>query len=245
MASTSVPRDVLEFLEDYPHSDGDDSDCNANLKFYSNKLRCRPDGLLIDELHNQWEGDYETLERKHGFIQWLFPIQEYGLNYESQPLQRHEITSMKGDPLIIQRIVASYRLMLDFYGLRLVDPDTGLLDRTLPPRDSPSRFKNLVYSFHNYLRITRILKCLSEFGLERLNAGFLLCILNEQSENNELNGGALKNSMDRWWANCIRDEGDRRFVRKVIGRVRDGQITWTRANYEEALKSRKELGHFE
>lgn len=52
MASSSIPRDVLEFLEDYPHNGGGDPNCSANLMFYSNKLRCRPDGLFIDEMHN-------------------------------------------------------------------------------------------------------------------------------------------------------------------------------------------------
>jgi hypothetical protein len=34
--------------------------------------------LKIDELHEKWWGDYEALEREHGYIQWLFPIREDG-----------------------------------------------------------------------------------------------------------------------------------------------------------------------
>jgi hypothetical protein len=45
-----------------------------------------------------------------------FPIREYGMNYESQPLQKHEIVEMKASEEIIQRILRSYRLMLSFYG---------------------------------------------------------------------------------------------------------------------------------
>jgi hypothetical protein len=48
----SIPRDVQEFLQDYPSQD-DDPRQNANLHFYQNTLRCRPDGLLIDELHEK------------------------------------------------------------------------------------------------------------------------------------------------------------------------------------------------
>lgn len=66
------------------------------------------------------------------------------MNYESQPLQTHEISEMKADPVILQRIISSYELMLDFYGMRLVSEETGLLDRTLPPRDYASRYHNLV-----------------------------------------------------------------------------------------------------
>ena len=47
-----LPRDVREFLDNYP-SLPDDPALNENLKFYSNQVRCRPDNLLIDELHEQ------------------------------------------------------------------------------------------------------------------------------------------------------------------------------------------------
>jgi hypothetical protein len=85
--ATSIPRDVQEFLEDYPGQE-DNAAQTANLKFYRNEIRCRPDGLLIDEIHEKsgsvpfrnvlfynsvrWLGKYETLEYKHGFIQWLY-----------------------------------------------------------------------------------------------------------------------------------------------------------------------------
>jgi hypothetical protein len=98
-------------------------------------------------------------------------------------------------------------------------------------------------SSHNYLRITRILKCLSELGLERLNAGFLLHVLNEQSEYNELNTSTLRNSMDRWWANCIRDQDERHWIGAVIQRVRNGGgYVFTRTEYESALQRRTTTG---
>ncbi|KAG6891676.1 hypothetical protein C0992_012725 [Termitomyces sp. T32_za158] len=73
-----------------------------------------------------------------------FPIQEYGMNYESQPLQRHEIIAMKANPAIFDRIIISFRMMLDFYGMRLISVDSGLVDRSLPPRNFASRYNNLV-----------------------------------------------------------------------------------------------------
>ncbi|KAJ3509122.1 hypothetical protein NLJ89_g5384 [Agrocybe chaxingu] len=175
----AIPRDVQEFLDAYPDVE-DDPAATANFEFYSNKLRCRPDNRTIEEIHETWVGDYDKLEFKHGYIQWLFPIREYGMNYESQPLQTHEIQKMKADPAVVERVLESYRLMLDFYGMRLVSTETGLVDRTLPPRNFGARYRNLVRASHNNLRISRILKCLSEMGLERLNAGFLLHVLTEQ-----------------------------------------------------------------
>ncbi|KIK57209.1 hypothetical protein GYMLUDRAFT_46454 [Collybiopsis luxurians FD-317 M1] len=238
----TLPIDIQEFLDRYPES-RDDKSLSDNLEFYSNRLRCRPDNLRIEEIHDQWLGDYNKLEYKHGYIQWLFPIREYGMNYESQPLQLHELEAMKLDPDVINRIVESYKLMLDFYGMRLVSLETGQVDRSLPPRNYAARYKNLLRSSHNNLRISRILKCLSEFGLERLNAGFLLHVLSEQSESKELNSAGIRGSMDRWWANCLRNEEERAWIQATISKVRAGKdFVFTRELYQQALERRLESG---
>ena len=52
-------------------------------------------------------------------------------------------------------------MMLHFYGMRLVDSATGKVARAEHYR---GRYAHLNRSFHNYLRITRILKCLGECG---------------------------------------------------------------------------------
>ncbi|KAK7056921.1 hypothetical protein VNI00_002639 [Paramarasmius palmivorus] len=237
----AVPRDVQEFLDRYP-SGGNDKSRSANLKFYTNQLRCRPDNLLVEEIHEQWQGDYNTLEYNHGFIQWLFPIREHGMNFQSQPLQPHELESMKSDPAVTKRILASYELMLDFYGMQLVSEESGLLKRS---QDYQSRYKNLVYSSHNNLRISRILKCLSELGLEHLNAGFLLHVLNEQSEFQKLSSSGIRSSMDRWWANCIRNDAEREWIGTEIAKVRAGDgYVFTREAYEQALEGRRQNGSF-
>lgn len=74
------------------------------------------------------------------------------MNYQSQPLQSHEIESMKADPVIIGRIITSYKLMLDFYGMQLVSPDSGLVDRSLPPRNYAARYSNLVRKLTSFNR---------------------------------------------------------------------------------------------
>lgn len=79
-------------------------------------------------------------------------------------------------------------------------------------------------------------------GLEHLNGGFLLHLLNEQSEHNTLTDAYLIGSMDRWWANCLRHQEERQVIREAITKVRSGQVTFTRDNYEDALKRRKETG---
>ncbi|CAG7846535.1 SubName: Full=Uncharacterized protein {ECO:0000313/EMBL:CCA67834.1} [Serendipita indica DSM 11827] len=250
----SIPRDVQEFLLEYPGV-SDQTRKQRNLEFYRNVRRCQPDNMLIEELLRNWQDDFETLEYEHGFIQWLFPIREFGMNYDSQPLQKHEIEAMKGDEVVMQRLVRSYRLMLSFYGMELLDEETGLLSRSLQESQYlsgivshdgyRSRYRNLVRSPHNYLRISRILKCLSELGMEHMNAGFLLHVLCEQSDQNKLNAQHLRNSMDRWWINCIRNEHERLFINELVAQVRGGGRVFNRADYEQLLAQRKETGRLQ
>ena len=82
-----------------------------NLRFYTNQIPSHPDGDFVDEIHRKWFGDYEKLEYHDGYIDWLFPIQEGGFNRSVEPLQKHEIESIKKDPNALRRILRSYQLM--------------------------------------------------------------------------------------------------------------------------------------
>lgn len=246
--AVNLPRDIRAFLSEYRRkglaSSPQETECNDNFEFYKNRLRCQPDGLLVEEILDQWKGDYNKLEFGHGYIQWLFPIQEDGINFAAQRLMAHEISAMRADAEVMRRIVRAYTMMLDFYGMRLQSEETGLVGRALPPGSYSSRYVNLLYAPHNNLRISRILKCLSELGLERLNAGFVLHVLNEQSEHAELKSPFICDSMDRWWANCIRDDYEREWVARLIARVRSGQRVFTRQMYENVLEGRRQTGKF-
>ena len=98
------------------------------------------------------------------------------MNSQSQMLMLHEIAALKADPAFPKRLLSSYRMMLDFYGMQLADPKTGRVVRGANYR---ARYAHLNRSTHNYLRITRILKCLGELGQEHLKLGFLLLIVRE------------------------------------------------------------------
>lgn len=87
-----------------------------------------------------------------------FPIREYGMNGLSQPLQEHEIDDMmKASADVMTRVLRSYKLMLSFYGMSLIDEDTGLLDRsdyetrsmdpTKRGKTDQSRYRNLVRAY--------------------------------------------------------------------------------------------------
>lgn len=50
----SLPKDIIDFLHGYPDQE-DDSLLTTNVRFYRNELRCRPDNLLIDDLHTTYD----------------------------------------------------------------------------------------------------------------------------------------------------------------------------------------------
>lgn len=62
-----------------------------NLQFYLENIPSKPRGDYLSTILQEWWGDYDKLELHHGYIQWLFPLGEQGLNSQSQPLQYHEL----------------------------------------------------------------------------------------------------------------------------------------------------------
>ena len=200
MSRASSSRDVEAYRAGYPGwKDRPDLDCN--VRFYRNQLPSKPSGDTIDAIHSTWWGNYERLERHHGYIQWLFPIRESGLNIYAQPLQLHEVKTLMGDPECMARIYRSYEMMLDFFGMTLADRSSGRLERGA---NWASRYANLEESRHNFLRITRILKFLGEMGLVRLQVGFVEHILHEMAENHVLL--SLQRSAHVYWIQVIKDD---------------------------------------
>ncbi|XP_073681957.1 uncharacterized protein [Garra rufa] len=188
--NTYAAKDMQNFrhschgLDDVAAADNDDDgDVDGgeehnfyNLQFYRGEIKSSPDDVYIGDFHKDWWGDYEKLEYVHTYIQWLFPIQEPGVNWKAHELTKKEIKSFRKDEEVKKQLVKSYKLMLDFYGIRLVDESTGEVARA-PNWDE--RFKNLNRYTHNNLRITRILKCLGTLGLKHYQAPLVKFFLHE------------------------------------------------------------------
>ncbi|XP_065097513.1 opioid growth factor receptor-like [Paramisgurnus dabryanus] len=147
-----------------------------NLEFYKGSTRSVPDGVSIDEFHKYWKGKYDRLERVHSYIQWLFPLQEEGMNWEAHVLTKEEIKQFRKDKTAKGNLLKSYELMLDFYGIRLVNDHTGAVARA---NNWEERFHNLNRNTHNNLRITRILKCLGTLGFEHFQEKLVRFFLHE------------------------------------------------------------------
>ncbi|KAK3581548.1 hypothetical protein CHS0354_031889 [Potamilus streckersoni] len=199
----------------------DDTTLDANARFYMNKIVCKPHGALIEEILKNWYGDYRRLESHHGYIQWLFPIRENGLNRDAQELQLHEIEKICGNKTAHARVLRAYKMMLDFYGMKLGDDESGKIERA---NNSKDRFQHLNKSSHNHLRITRILKCLGELGYEHLKKPFIEFILHEAIVEGTLSN--LLRSCCNYWIDILRKDDDREAVWKYYGFLNEVQTKY-------------------
>ncbi|XP_075701253.1 opioid growth factor receptor-like protein 1 [Rhinoderma darwinii] len=181
------------------------SNLTPNLDFYQNKEPFKPNGVYIEELLTKWKSDYYRLERSHTYIQWLFPLRERGRNASAKPLTLNEIQIMKRDREVRRRFLAAYRLMLEFYGIKLQDCETGKVTRE---KNWMERFYNLNNHSHNNLRITRILKCLGEMGFEHFQAPLVCFFLEETLCNNYLPNVAR--SVLDYFIFTVKDKQERR-----------------------------------
>jgi len=176
---TARPSRSLSNLPDIDPNKG------RNYLFYSDEIPSEPNGDFISNIHSKWTGDYGLLESHHSYIQWLFPVFENsGMNWFASKLSKAEAKLMREDLFIAKRIVYSYKLMLDFYGLELVNEQTGEVQRCI--KNWRARYRNLNTCFHNNLRITRILTSLGELGFSRYKKALVDHFTEEILENGHL-----------------------------------------------------------
>ncbi|KAM4695037.1 opioid growth factor receptor-like protein 1 isoform 2-T2 [Discoglossus pictus] len=198
-------RDLYKYRHQYPNFK--DIRCQndlCNLRFYMNKIPFKPDGVYIEEILNKWKGDYDKLEHNHTYIQWLFPLREQGLNFYAKELTSYEIEEFKKTKEAIKRFISSYKMMLDFFGIKLMDKN-GKVSRAANWQE---RFQHLNESQHNYLRITRILKSLGELGYENFKSPLVKILLQESVIKNTIPN--MKQSALEYFVYTIKDKRERR-----------------------------------
>lgn len=103
--------------------------------------------------------------------------------------------------------------------------------------DIDSAVQNLSYRAHNLLRITRIIKLLGLFpALSPLAAPFILFFVALHSDGllNLSTDRMHGESLERWWANCLRDPDERKEVRGIVmTRGRLGAGKWGRREWDQ------------
>ncbi|KAF3855883.1 hypothetical protein F7725_016606 [Dissostichus mawsoni] len=200
-----------------------ESDDQPNLKFHLGLMRSVPDDAFIKDFHNEWYRDYNRLESEHSYIQWLFPLQEPGMNYQARTLTKDEIKDIRQSSLALENLLESYKLMLDFYGIKLLNEQTGELTRAL---NWKARFNNLNSHTHNNLRITRILKCLGTLGYPHYQAPLVNFFLEETLVNGEL--PHIKDSVLSYFVFAVLDKRQRRSLIKFayLNYDRKDEFVW-------------------
>lgn len=108
----------------------------------------------ILEIPGRW-----WFEVTHNYIQWLFPLREESNAAYSVPLTDEMVDYIKKNDEILRNIKRSFLKMLEFYGF--VCKDNGIVP-VIGRTEMIVKWLNL--RNHNFLRITRILGCLSIVG---------------------------------------------------------------------------------
>jgi hypothetical protein len=119
--------------------------------------------------------DKARLEGTHDFIQWLFPLPEpSGASAHAPILSRDDIATFAADPALREELRKSLDVMLAFYGLAR----TGSADTTAVARgpNYAERSREWLDRSHNFLRISRILRCLALLGCKPEARALLACL---------------------------------------------------------------------
>ena len=148
-----------------------------------------------------WAWDYEELEIVHDYIQWLFPLPEKSSFNSNAPVVDSEvIQAFHTNTRLRQNLLHSFTLMLGFYGLQGYEDNNGQFVVT-KSEEYPTRKKEWICPLdHNYLRITRILKCLMALGLESYAQSFYRCLEQIYREESRYIGGKTF----QYWTNAVR-----------------------------------------
>lgn len=157
-------------------------------------------GRMIQEI---WAWDFEKLECVHDYIQWLFPLPERSAFNANVPVVDNDVVqAFDSDPRLRQNLLRSLTLMLRFYGLERHEESEGKI-AVRRSNDYLTRKREWVCRFdHNYLRITRILKCLMTFRLETEAHAFYEGLHQIYRENSDQIGGETF----QYWTRAIRSD---------------------------------------
>ncbi|MBG1244136.1 hypothetical protein F8R90_24055 [Nostoc sp. NZL] len=157
------------------------------VPFYLGEEQRDSEGRMIQDI---WTWNFEELECVHNYIQWLFPLPERSaFNHDAPIVDEEVIQAFQSNPHLRRNLLHSFTVMLQFYGLQRHKNNDGKIFVS-QSEDYPNRKREWVCIFdHNYLRITRILKCLMTFGLENEAQAFYECLRQIYRENSDQIGG--------------------------------------------------------
>jgi hypothetical protein len=140
-------------------------------KFYLNQRKTPKSCLSLDDIYLM---DWNELEFNHDYIQLIFPLKFKSESVPEAPtITLAEEAQFQKSKFLQKRVVKSFLLMLDFFGLEM-NYTTGEVSRA--PHFLHRANHYVTNKNHNYLRITRILSSLRLCGLNQLSIEFFNCL---------------------------------------------------------------------
>uniref|UniRef100_A0A8C5QPQ2 Uncharacterized protein n=1 Tax=Leptobrachium leishanense TaxID=445787 RepID=A0A8C5QPQ2_9ANUR len=159
-----------------------------NYEFYMNWRKFEPKGEFIETILQKWHNNYEMLEENHDYIQWLFPTRSQGRNFYSSPLHPQETRLMNNTSEVQQRLRRAYKMMLKFFGVKIVG-EYGE-DTEVTEVERAENFASLLVS-------------LGELGAEEYQAPLVRFFLKETLIKNKL--PRMKKSVMNFFVPAVRD----------------------------------------
>jgi len=171
-----------------------------NYDFYSMRGKGKPLDN-IDSVHEKYFAQYDFLEKNNNYMEWLFPIYgSAGINPHTKPLSMQEAELMKKNINTSIRVVKSYKLMLNYFGMKLSNDLTGEVTRE--EEIWQARYSLINTRTNNNIKITRMLKSLGQLGFERYQKMFVQHLKTEIEDN-----GLLKNCKENfknYWSTYLK-----------------------------------------
>lgn len=166
---------------------------NTNIiNYLETKSKRKRSNKIIDK----WKRCYVYLECNHSYIQWWFPLNEKSNhNHKAPILTEKDICEIQKNEMIKESIIYSFDVMLNFYGLERKYETTQVRRKNNYKFIKRRWIRN---GNHNFLRITRILKCLKICGLEDYARGFYNELCNIYQENKFIIGKSIN-----YWNDAI------------------------------------------
>jgi hypothetical protein len=146
-------------------------------------------------LHQILDWDNGRMEAVHDYIQWLFPLGEpSAFNYNAPLLTPEDISEFNSSSELKENLIRSFDRMIGFYGF----VRNGMhVERAV---DYKERIHNWVnYGNHNFLRITRILKCLGLLGLNDYAQAFMAALSEVYIEHRDIIGDSYE-----YWKRAVK-----------------------------------------
>lgn len=159
--------------------------------YYLQKVPDHAGRYLVDI----WGQSDEYLEKSHDYIQWMFPNREPSPVNPKAPILTDEVVEeFKSDSHLISQVRTSLNRMIRFFEMDEENPWWCTKNN------------------HNYLRCTRIINTLREFGMVAELAEFYDKLLTIADNNEVINGITLS-----YWADAF--EGQQEYLIEVTAKA--------------------------